>query len=106
MDLQIAQALVGFGIGVAKVLRNFAIYPHVGIGLLGKEEATAIVATWQFDRPGAIVPEPIGLAPIGGYAFGVDGAEFLKENVDVRRAIDERVRKELGLAREPEVVGV
>ena len=32
--------------------------------------------------------------------------QFLKENVDVRRAIDERVRKELGLAREPEVVGV
>jgi len=32
--------------------------------------------------------------------------QFLKENVEVRRAIDERVRKELGLAREPEVVGV
>ena len=32
--------------------------------------------------------------------------QFLKENVDVRRAIDERVRKELGLAREPGVVGV
>jgi len=28
--------------------------------------------------------------------------QFLKENVDVRRAIDERVRKELGLAREVE----
>jgi recombination protein RecA len=32
--------------------------------------------------------------------------QFLKENVEVRRAIDERVRKELGLVREPEVVGV
>jgi recombination protein RecA len=31
---------------------------------------------------------------------------FLKENPDVRRAIDERVRKELGLTREAEVVGV
>ena len=32
--------------------------------------------------------------------------QFLKENVEVKRAIDERVRKELGLVREPEVVGV
>jgi recombination protein RecA len=32
--------------------------------------------------------------------------QFLKDNPDVRRGIDERVRKELGLAREPEVVGV
>jgi recombination protein RecA len=32
--------------------------------------------------------------------------QFLRENVEVRRAIDERVRKELGLVREPEVVGV
>jgi recombination protein RecA len=32
--------------------------------------------------------------------------QFLRDNPDVRRAIDERVRKELGLSREPEVVGV
>jgi recombination protein RecA len=32
--------------------------------------------------------------------------QFLRENVDVRRAIDERVRKELGLTREADVVGV
>jgi recombination protein RecA len=32
--------------------------------------------------------------------------QFLKDNVEVRRAIDERVRKELGLVREAEVVGV
>src|SRR5688572_1002425 len=32
--------------------------------------------------------------------------QFLRENPEVRRAIDERVRKELGLVREPEVVGV
>src|ERR671910_862017 len=32
--------------------------------------------------------------------------QFLKDNPDVRRAIDERVRKELGLTREVEVVGV
>ena len=32
--------------------------------------------------------------------------QFLRENPDVRRSIDERVRKELGLSREPEVVGV
>jgi recombination protein RecA len=32
--------------------------------------------------------------------------QFLKENADVRRAIDERVRKELGLVREADVVAV
>jgi recombination protein RecA len=32
--------------------------------------------------------------------------QFLKDNVDVRRAIDERVRKELGLTREAEVVAI
>ncbi len=32
--------------------------------------------------------------------------QFLKENVDVRRAIDDRVRKELGLTREAEVVAI
>ena len=32
--------------------------------------------------------------------------QFLKENVDVRRAIDERVRKELGLTREADVVAI
>ena len=32
--------------------------------------------------------------------------QFLKENPDVRRAIDERVRRELGLVREPEVATV
>jgi len=32
--------------------------------------------------------------------------QFLRDNPDVRRAIDERVRKELGLSREVEVVGV
>jgi recombination protein RecA len=32
--------------------------------------------------------------------------QFLRDNPDVRRAIDERVRKELGLSREAEVVGV
>jgi len=32
--------------------------------------------------------------------------QYLKDNVDVRRAIDERVRKELGLVREPDVVAV
>jgi recombination protein RecA len=32
--------------------------------------------------------------------------QFLKDNVEVRRAIDERVRRELGLTREAEVVGV
>ena len=32
--------------------------------------------------------------------------QFLKENTDVRRAIDERVRKELGLTREAEVVAI
>jgi recombination protein RecA len=32
--------------------------------------------------------------------------QFLKENVAIRQAIDERVRRELGLAREPEAVGV
>jgi recombination protein RecA len=32
--------------------------------------------------------------------------QFLKDNVEVKRAIDERVRKELGLVREPDVVGV
>jgi recombination protein RecA len=32
--------------------------------------------------------------------------QFLKENPDVRRAIEERVRRELGLVREAEVVGV
>jgi recombination protein RecA len=32
--------------------------------------------------------------------------QFLKENTDVRRAIDERVRKELGLVREADVVAV
>jgi len=31
---------------------------------------------------------------------------FLKENADIRRAIEERVRKELGLVREPEVATV
>jgi recombination protein RecA len=32
--------------------------------------------------------------------------QFLKDNADVRRAIDERVRKELGLAREADVVAI
>jgi recombination protein RecA len=32
--------------------------------------------------------------------------QFLKENPEVRRAIDDRVRKELGLAREAEVATV
>src|SRR5512132_2800157 len=32
--------------------------------------------------------------------------QFLKENADVRRAIDERVRKELGLTREADVVAI
>src|ERR687889_752471 len=32
--------------------------------------------------------------------------QFLKENVDVRRAIDDRVRKELGLTREADVVAI
>ena len=32
--------------------------------------------------------------------------QFLKDNVDVRRAIDERVRKELGLTREADVVAI
>jgi len=32
--------------------------------------------------------------------------QFLRDNPDVRRAIDERVRKELGLVREADVVGV
>jgi len=32
--------------------------------------------------------------------------QFLRENVDVRRAIDERVRKELGLTREADVVAI
>jgi recombination protein RecA len=32
--------------------------------------------------------------------------QFLKENVEVRRAIDERVRKELGLTREAEIVAI
>src|SRR5687768_1898470 len=32
--------------------------------------------------------------------------QFLKDNVEVRRTIDERVRRELGLVRESEVVGV
>jgi recombination protein RecA len=31
---------------------------------------------------------------------------FLRDNPDVLRVIEERVRKELGLTREPEVVGV
>jgi recombination protein RecA len=32
--------------------------------------------------------------------------QFLKENVDVKRAIDDRVRKELGLTREAEVIAI
>jgi recombination protein RecA len=32
--------------------------------------------------------------------------QFLRENVDVRRAIDERVRKELGLTREADIVAI
>jgi recombination protein RecA len=32
--------------------------------------------------------------------------QFLKNNADVRQAIEERVRKELGLAREAEVAAV
>ena len=32
--------------------------------------------------------------------------QFLKENADVRRAIDDRVRKELGLTREADVVAI
>jgi recombination protein RecA len=32
--------------------------------------------------------------------------QFLKDNTDVRRAIDERVRKELGLTREAEIVAI
>src|SRR5262250_1829855 len=32
--------------------------------------------------------------------------QFLKDNIDVRRTIEERVRRELGLVREAEVVGV
>jgi recombination protein RecA len=32
--------------------------------------------------------------------------QFLKENPDLRQAIEDRVRKELGLARDVEVVGV
>jgi recombination protein RecA len=32
--------------------------------------------------------------------------QFLKENPDVRRTIEERVRRELGLVREPEVATV
>ena len=32
--------------------------------------------------------------------------QFLKDNVDIRRAIDERVRKELGLTREADVVAI
>jgi recombination protein RecA len=32
--------------------------------------------------------------------------QFLKENADVRRAIDDRVRKELGLTREAEVIAI
>jgi recombination protein RecA len=32
--------------------------------------------------------------------------QFLKENVEVRRAIDDRVRKELGLTREADVVAI
>jgi recombination protein RecA len=32
--------------------------------------------------------------------------QFLKDNADVRRAIDDRVRKELGLTREADVVAI
>ena len=32
--------------------------------------------------------------------------QFLKDNTDIRRAIDERVRKELGLTREADVVAI
>ena len=32
--------------------------------------------------------------------------QFLKDNPDVYKAIEDRVRRELGLTREPEVVGV
>ena len=32
--------------------------------------------------------------------------QFLKENADVRRAIDDRVRKELGLTREADIVAI
>ncbi len=31
------------------------------------EEPTAVTAVWTFDRPGALVPTPITLAPLGGY---------------------------------------
>lgn len=31
------------------------------------DEPTAVTAAWTFDRPGALVPTPITLAPFGGY---------------------------------------
>ena len=37
------------------------------LGVQVSDEPTAVTATWTFDRPGALVPTPITLAPYGAY---------------------------------------
>lgn len=33
------------------------------------DDGTSVTATWEFDKPGAMVPQPIILAPLGGYGI-------------------------------------
>ncbi|MCW5943589.1 MAG: hypothetical protein KIS66_15260 [Fimbriimonadaceae bacterium] len=33
------------------------------------DDGTSVTATWEFDKPGAMVPQPVILAPLGGYGI-------------------------------------
>ena len=46
------------------------------------------------------------MAAIGSVRVAKNAKQFLKENPDIRQVIEDRVRKELGLVREPEVAVV
>jgi hypothetical protein len=67
-----------------RVMKNAGVYaqptPQLQ-SLTVQDDATAIIATWRFDRPGAVVPSPVALASIGGYP--------IKSPTKIRRAIDD-----------------
>jgi hypothetical protein len=62
-----AQALGGLVAAVAKDAARWCEPAPRFKSLTIEDAPTAVTATWEFDKPGAMVPVAVALAPLGGY---------------------------------------
>lgn len=69
-----ANSAAALGRLTKRVFENVSIWTNSAPtfkGLTVKGDATAVEATWTFDRPGAVVPLGVSLANVGGYPIRI-----------------------------------